>query len=199
MNRDVMELYERLRRWIAFNIRYFQHPPWDTGISPPELLGFLRIHPPGRALDLGCGSGTNVLTLAQAGWQVTGVDFALRAVNRARQRLRIANFKADLRVGDVTRLEGITPPFDLVLDIGCLHGLTAQGKAAYMQNLPGLLAAGGTFLVYARRVGAETAAKAGLTEMEIAQLGSLLTLEHRADSLERPGVEAVWLTLRKPD
>ena len=52
-----------LRR-LSFLLWYFRDPPWDTNISPPELLDFINRHPPGRVLDLGCGTGTNVITLA---------------------------------------------------------------------------------------------------------------------------------------
>ena len=53
-----------LRR-LNFTFWYYFHPPWDSGISPPELLEFIEQHPAGRAIDLGCGTGTNVVTLAQ--------------------------------------------------------------------------------------------------------------------------------------
>ena len=35
---------------------------WDF---PTELMDFLQRHPPGRALDLGCGTGINVITFAR--------------------------------------------------------------------------------------------------------------------------------------
>jgi trans-aconitate methyltransferase len=40
---------------------------------------------PGRALDLGCGEGADVIWLAQRGWQATGVDIAETAIARARE------------------------------------------------------------------------------------------------------------------
>jgi 2-polyprenyl-3-methyl-5-hydroxy-6-metoxy-1,4-benzoquinol methylase len=88
---------------VIFNLWYFKKPPWDTGVSPPELIGFIATHPPGRALDLGCGTGTNVITLAQHGWQVTGVDFARKAIVMGKRKVRQAGVNADLRVGDVTK------------------------------------------------------------------------------------------------
>ena len=40
-----------LRR-LSFNFWYFRKPPWDSGISPPELLEFIQTHPAGKAIDL---------------------------------------------------------------------------------------------------------------------------------------------------
>ncbi len=129
-----------LRR-LRFNLRYYRNPPWDTGVSPPELMDFIKGYSmgsrPGRALDLGCGTATNVITLAQHGWQVTGVDFARIAIGMARRKARRAGVKVDLRVGDVIQ-EGVADgAYDLVLDIGCFHSLTPEGRVAYVRNLIG--------------------------------------------------------------
>jgi methylase of polypeptide subunit release factors len=74
---------------LWFNLAYYQKPVWDTGVSPQELLDFIASQVPGNALDLGCGTGTNVVTLAQSRWQVTGVDFAPRAIRIAKKRLNV--------------------------------------------------------------------------------------------------------------
>ena len=39
---------------------------------------------PGRALDLGCGEGGDVIWLAENGWHATGVDLSPTAIDRAR-------------------------------------------------------------------------------------------------------------------
>jgi 2-polyprenyl-3-methyl-5-hydroxy-6-metoxy-1,4-benzoquinol methylase len=46
-------------------------------------MKFIAETAPGKALDLGCGIGTNAITLAQYGWQATGIDFALKAIRTA--------------------------------------------------------------------------------------------------------------------
>ncbi|MCK7512216.1 MAG: methyltransferase domain-containing protein [Desulfobacterales bacterium] len=81
-------------RW-RFEWRYWRgNTPWDTNITPPEVMEFIAETPPGRALDLGCGTGTNAIALARHGWQATGVDFAPKAVHKARAaRLKPAGFK----------------------------------------------------------------------------------------------------------
>jgi len=40
---------------------------------------------PGRALDLACGEGRNAVWLAERGWQVTGVDFSERGLEKAEE------------------------------------------------------------------------------------------------------------------
>jgi 2-polyprenyl-3-methyl-5-hydroxy-6-metoxy-1,4-benzoquinol methylase len=135
-----------LLRQINFNLWYFRRPPWDRGISPPELFDFISKHPAGRAIDLGCGTATNVITLAEHGWQVTGVDFAPRAIRIAKRKAKSAGVSADLRVGDVTKLKGIEGPFDLALDMGCFHGL--ERKMEYLAQMKHVLAPGGFWLMY---------------------------------------------------
>src|ERR1700737_4097994 len=96
--------------------------PWDTGVSPPELVKWVEgpeALAPRRALDIGCGTGTNVRYLIQHGWEVTGVDFIARPINEARRKAP----GATLMVGDVTKLAelGVSGPFELMLDLGCFH------------------------------------------------------------------------------
>jgi SAM-dependent methyltransferase len=185
-----------LRR-LFFTLWYFRDPPWDTGITPPELVDFIENHPPGRALDLGCGTGTNIITLAQNGWDVTGVDFVARAIRAAHRKARRASVDVDLRVGDVTRLDALQAPFDLVLDIGCFHGLSPSGKQAYIDNLTRLLDPDGTYLMYGFFKDANDSGP-GLLEEDIDHLGERLHLLDRQDGTERGTRPSAWFTFRKP-
>ena len=135
---------------LFFGLRYWLgNAPWDTGITPPELVELVESGlSPGRALDLGCGTGTNCIYLAKHGWQVTGVDFVPKAIHHARRKAKAAATQVEFRVGDVTGLSDLTPPFHLALDIGCFHSLTRAGHKAYVQNLANLLAPDGLALLY---------------------------------------------------
>jgi len=185
-----------ISRRLFFNFSYFRKPPWDTGISPPELLEFIANHPPGRALDLGCGTGTNVITLAKAGWQVSGVDFVRRAIQVARRKVYQAGVNADLRVGDVTRLGDLSGPFDLVLDIGCYHGLSLQGKQAYRENMQRLLSPMGNYLMYGI-FSTEGEDKPRLHEEDVQAFCADFDLLDRQDGLDNRGRRSAWFTFRK--
>ncbi len=188
-----------LLRKLFFTLFYLRKPPWDTNQSPPELLAFLADHPAGRALDLGCGTGTNVITLAQHGWEVIGVDFVRKPISLARKKAARAGVRAEFRLEDVTRLRGIRGPFDLILDIGCYHSLAPKGQQAYRRNIHRLLASGGTFLLYAFIKPGGREAGSGLTEADVDQLAHELNLVDRQDGTDRGRIHSVWLTFRKDD
>jgi SAM-dependent methyltransferase len=186
-------------RKLFYALFYLGRPPWDTRISPPELMAFIETHPPGRALDLGCGTGTNVITLARNGWHAAGVDFIGKAIQTARQRAREAGVEADFRVGDVTQLEDVQGPFDLVLDMGCLHSLSKEGQQAYARNLERLLAPGGTFLLYAFYITSEAGGQSaplsvGLSPEDLAVFERFLALKDRKNGVDLRSRPSAWFT-----
>jgi cyclopropane fatty-acyl-phospholipid synthase-like methyltransferase len=185
-----------LRR-LSFNFWYFRNPPWDSGISPPELLEFIQTHPAGKAIDLGCGTGTNVITLARAGWQVTGVDFALPAIRSARKKLAHADLRADVRVGDVTKLKGITGPFDLALDLGCFHGLTQQDRSDYLSQLQRILAPNGFWLLYAFLSPGTPRSGHGLAEAEINLISAQFSLVSRRNGFDKRERPSAWFLFQR--
>lgn len=111
-------------------------PPWDSGITPPELValvegpGALR---PGQALELGCGTGTNAVYLARHGWRVSAVDLVDRAVRQAREKAAAAGADVTVLCGDATRLDevGAPGPYDLFFDLSCYCGIPPHRRDAY--------------------------------------------------------------------
>jgi len=185
-----------LRR-LLFNFWYFRNPPWDSGISPPELLEIIQTHPTGKAIDLGCGTGTNVITLAYAGWQVTGVDFALPAIRMAKNKAKKSGIQANLMVGDVTKLDHIRGPFDLALDLGCFHGLTQQGKQDYLTQLDRLLAPNGFWLMYGFINPNPTQSSSGLDEADLSLISTQLILLSRRDGYDKRERTSAWFLFQK--
>jgi SAM-dependent methyltransferase len=127
--------------------------PWDSGVPPPELIDVIegaRRLPIGRALDLGCGTGTTTVYMAGYGWDVTGVDFVPSAIRVARTKAAAGRSVAFF-VGDVTRLHelAIEPGFDLLFDQGCFHSLPEAAQPAYAREVTRMARSGTTYLLYA--------------------------------------------------
>ncbi|MBA4380120.1 MAG: hypothetical protein C0393_05485 [Anaerolinea sp.] len=211
-----------LLKRLIFDLWYFRRAPWDSGIVPPELVDFIQTHPstpfvprasaarrcetagsgqaPRRALDLGCGTGTSSLALAQAGWRVSGVDFAPRAIQTAKRKTKNVNARVDFLVGDVTHLPHslFSTPYDLVLDIGCFHGLSKGQRAAYLDNLERLLAPGGYWLLYGFFKSAPDASGPGLAASEPDAFAARFPLQWRKDGFDKKKRPSVWLLFQKP-
>lgn len=100
----------------------------------------------GRALDIGCGEGADVVYLAGRGWQVTGLDIVDVAIARSRELLA----EQDAAVAARTRLEVIDfcdfaahgETFDLVT----CHYSALPAKEETLQALEAAVAPGGYLL-----------------------------------------------------
>ncbi|MCX7838463.1 MAG: methyltransferase domain-containing protein [Anaerolineae bacterium] len=138
------------RRWFFEWQYWFGKPRWDTNVTPPEVVAYIEsTSARGRALDLGCGTGTNSIFLAQHGFEVVAVDFSRKAIARARDKARRARVAIDFYVADVTRLDFLNTSFDFLLDVGCLHGIEPAHRTRYAEHLARLTRAGAVFMLYA--------------------------------------------------
>ncbi len=184
-----------LQRWL-FEWRYWRgRTPWDTNVTPPEVMEFLAGAEPGRALDLGCGTGTNAVTLARHGWQVTGVDFSPRAIRAAQSKASKAGLEIDFRVGDVSDLGELSGPYDYALDIGCLQTLSGPGRQGYAAGLVRLVRPAGKYMLYAwlpRRWHGKTL---GLSPEQVSQLFEPQLQVTRTETGSDQGAGAAWYWL----
>ncbi len=147
MDQEVQESLDR------FTDRYLNgQVPWDDALPPPEVQNLVATLPPGRALDLGCGYGRTSIYLAQNSWQVDGVDFVPQAIEEAKRRAATAGVlaKVQFHVGSAADLHFITGPYDLAIDIGCMHSFSPQLQKSYKDELLRLLRPGGAYLLFAR-------------------------------------------------
>jgi cyclopropane fatty-acyl-phospholipid synthase-like methyltransferase len=181
---------------MTFDLWYLRRPPWDSGIVPPEVEEFIRTNPPGHALDLGCGTGTSSLGLAQAGWKVTGVDFSRRAISIATRKARTVDLQVEFLAADVTRLPQSLFDFqyELVLDIGCFHSLSISGRACYLNQLEHLLIPEGTWLIYGFFTPEESPVHGIIPDNPE---GIPLKLTKRQDGMEKTSRPSAWLWYQK--
>jgi SAM-dependent methyltransferase len=126
--------------------------PWDghpLAQSLRDLIEGDRALTPGTALDLGCGTGDNSIYLAKHGWQVTGVDFVAKAVEKARAKAEANKLTVNFARADVTRLssEGVGTNFGLIVDNGCLHGMSPEDRNAYVREVTTVAAPGARLLL----------------------------------------------------
>ena len=146
--------------------------PWDTGEVPRELSAVVEgagALPAGHALDVGCGTGTQSVYLAQHGWQVTAIDAVARPLARARARADAARVDVDWIKADVAELGalGIAPGVTLAFDRGCFHGLNDYQRAAYASAVTALAAPGATLLMMAFAPSRVPGAPSGVEDNEL--------------------------------
>lgn len=96
--------------------------PWDSGLASRELR--LRIEEqklaPCRVLELGCGSGTNAVFLAELGFDVTATDCSDVALAKGKTLAQQRGVRVNWICGDVCELD-FGEPFPFVFDRGCFH------------------------------------------------------------------------------
>ncbi len=139
----------------VYNLSYkVGFSPWDLGPPMPELVELIegpdRLTP-GRALDLGCGTGGKSIYLAKHGWRVTGADIAPEALRRARKRAEGEGAEVEFVECDLVDIPAgaLGGPYDFLLDFGCSHSLRDEAKARYAEGVADVAVPGATLYLYA--------------------------------------------------
>jgi SAM-dependent methyltransferase len=159
-------------RHLLFRVFYaIGFTPWDghpLSTRLQELVEGTDTLPPGAALDVGCGTGDSSIYLAQHGWQVTGVDFTPKALDKARAKARGADATVNFVHADVTHLRqaGINGPFQVIVDNGCFHGMSDGDRDLYVQEISAAAAPGARLLMIAFKPGSGVG-PAGVDQEEI--------------------------------
>jgi cyclopropane fatty-acyl-phospholipid synthase-like methyltransferase len=136
-------------KWF-YEIMYSRfRAPYDIGPRKElvELVENKRLRPC-KAIDLGSGTASNCIFLAQHGFEVTGVDFASAAIELGRRRAAQAGVMVNFVEDDLTDLHHITGTFDLLVDYGTLDDLSSKNRKLYIQNVLPLTHPGSQFLLY---------------------------------------------------
>ncbi|NNM64523.1 MAG: methyltransferase domain-containing protein [Burkholderiales bacterium] len=111
--------------------------PWDRGSASQQLLTWLEngTLKPCRILVPGCGHGYEILALAAAGFEVTALDYAPAAVERAAARLSAAGLYANILQADVREWMPDQGLFDAIYEQTCLCALHPDDWAQYAGRL----------------------------------------------------------------
>ena len=132
---------------MDWNQRYVEgDTPWDKGAAHPALGAALaRGVFSGRILVPGCGTGHDVRALASLGLEVTGLDIAPLALEKARTHAAVGGEKYSL--GDLFDLPGeFAKAFDGVFEHTCFCAIDPQRRADYADAVAAVLKPGGRLL-----------------------------------------------------
>lgn len=132
---------------------------WDERYGSAEMIWSGNVNPhlgatasdlsPGTALDVGSGEGGDAIWLAANGWQVTGVDVSVVALERAAARATAAGKEIAGRISwqpaDVLSWDPAPERFDLV-SAQFMH-LPRPALESLHQRLASAVRPGGTLLI----------------------------------------------------
>ena len=190
----------RFSNW-AFDLQYvLSRTPWDTQVTPPEVVELVEGGDvsAGRVLDLGCGTGTNCIYLARHGWRVVGVDFSALAIRRARRKARRTGVDCTFYRADVTDLAFLEETFDFVLDIGCLHSIPMEGWKRYAAKVARLVRPAGMYMLYAFVPRPDRQSPRGVSPGELSSLfGHAFIVERQEGGDDPTGPSAAWYWMRR--
>ena len=122
---------------------------WDYGEASPGLVDFLSSSrneiPLGRALVPGCGRGHDARALAEAGWNVLGMDIAPSSIPMAKQLATENGLEIDFQLGDFLS-EKPTIQFDLIFEHTLFCAINPNKREDYIQATKNWLKPRGQYL-----------------------------------------------------
>jgi 2-polyprenyl-3-methyl-5-hydroxy-6-metoxy-1,4-benzoquinol methylase len=126
--------------------------PWDEGIPAQELIEYFAglSSCPKRVLEIGCGTGTNAIWMAQQGASVTANDISPKAIEVAKKKGEEAGVSVSFSVSDI--MEALPVPagsIDFVFDRGVYHCMAAEQREIFIDRVAASLADGGIWLCVA--------------------------------------------------
>lgn len=97
----------------------------DTGWLPSQ----------GRVLDIGCGLGDVAAWFAQRGFHATGADYAAAVYQASEQHAAYLDKGLRFLPIDICGAVPKDHPYDIIIDVGCLHGIPDILVDRYVANV----------------------------------------------------------------
>lgn len=139
-----------MRRKPDWNERYrLGNLPWDTGRHDLNLSEIVKKKPiePCKALEVGCGTGTNAIWLSRQGFSVTAIDIVEIAIEKAIEKASKAEVRCNFFTADFMKQKIKGAPFGFIFDRGCLHSFdSARDRKKYARIAHSYLKKGGLWL-----------------------------------------------------
>ncbi len=139
-----------MRRKTNWRERYITGDlPWDTGRRDFNLTEIVtkKLIQPCKALEIGCGTGSNAIWLSRQGFSVTAVDIAEIAIQRAIKKASKAGLRCKFYVANFMKQKIDGSPFGFAFDRGCLHSFdSAKERNKYAKIVHSYLKRDGLWL-----------------------------------------------------
>ncbi len=120
----------------GFDRAYLGTPPWDIGRPQPEYVHLVEAGEiVGDVLDVGCGTGENVLYFVRQGHRAWGIDLSPNAVAAARRKANERGLSATFEVRNALELDRLGRRFDTGIDCGLFHTLSDEDRATYVESV----------------------------------------------------------------
>lgn len=123
--------------------------PWDTGQPEPLLVEFVTSGgvSPAPTLEIGAGTGTNAIWLAERGFDIVGVDVSPLAVERAHAKMEGRALRCRFAALDFLADPPLGGPFEFAFDRGCFHVFDEPDeRQRFAAQVVAALAPGGLWL-----------------------------------------------------
>lgn len=180
--------------------------PWDTGRHDKNLERAIRdgTIAPCRALELGCGTGTNALWLAAQGFDVTAVDISATALDDARKKAQQAEGEMHFMNVDIREQPLPGGPYDFAFDRGCFHSSRGEEERdLFVRRVHTSLSPGGQWLSLIGstdappRDGAPPQLSAGQIAAHVETLFEIRSLCATHFDSDQPAPAAAWACLMR--
>jgi SAM-dependent methyltransferase len=130
-----------------FESSYHGTPPWDIGRPQPAIVRLAETGQiSGSVLDLGCGTGENILFLAARGFVAVGIDGAPTAIKKARAKATARGLSVRFEIADALDLS-LPETFDTAIDSGLFHVFSDEERPRFRASLARVVRPGGTYFL----------------------------------------------------
>jgi ubiquinone/menaquinone biosynthesis C-methylase UbiE len=138
------------KEWDQYYRKYApEELGWELGKPRPLLVEFVEKNfiRKGKTLDICCGAGTNTIYLAQKGFDVTGIDISLTAIELAKKKANEANVAINFLLLSFIILPFRDEEFDFVFDMGCFHHVAIEDRTKFIEGVHRVLKEDGVYFL----------------------------------------------------